>query len=69
VNNPIGVAIFQGQQKLVDNGLDLFLIQNDSLEVFFEITVHILKDKVQLVLSRNHLFEVDYVRVIELLKK
>jgi hypothetical protein len=51
MNNTIGMTILQSEKQLVNDAFDLFFIENDSLQVFLQITINILEDEVEFVLG------------------
>ncbi len=69
MNNTIGMTILQSEKQLVNDAFDLFFIENDSLQVFLQITINILEDEVEFVLGWDHFLEVNDVGVSQLFEQ
>ncbi len=69
MNYPICMAVFECQKKLIDDGFNLLLVQDYSLHIFLQVTVDVLKDKIQLILPRYNLFQSNHIRMVQPFQK
>jgi hypothetical protein len=54
---------------LINDGFDLFLVEDDAFEVLLEVAVDVLEDEVEFVLCGDDFFECDDVGVVEFFEK